>query len=197
MLIPAPAQPDLNRGGMAREKTNDKEAIKKETTRKVFLQNAGEMNAEQLRFNLQAQGITDEKTQNAILEHAKRVEEARKSVDEKAATLRANAKPNAAMADAQFNVLLNDYLASIEDYKIAREKSVRQLDEKIAYTKNPRLHATLLTMGLVGDAPAAGNSNFMGGGVTIFNHLMGEGQPPRHYEMERRSRWQWTIQFQF
>ncbi len=193
VMFPVMAQPDLNRGGVAGEKAGkgkqkedearkivekafEKAAANDLGARMVFLKGAGEMSPERVRASLQAQGVTDENTQNAILEHVARTETARKSVDEKAAALRDNLKPNAVVADVQFNVLFNDYQAAIEDYRALRDKSAHQLDEKIGYTKNTRLHATLLLLGIIGDAPAAGNSNWGMNGITTLTRRLGE--PP-------------------
>lgn len=191
VVFPALSQPDLKRGGLGTEKAeNGDKARQKEDearkaaaniavaegARKATFQRDGQMSEERVRRELQAQGINDENTQNAILEHVRRVEEARKAVDEKSVALRANLKPNTAMADAQFNVLFNDYQAAIEDYRIVREKSAAQLDEKIGYSKKPRLHATLMTLGLIGDAPSTGNSTLGGNTFEFLNRRLGE--PP-------------------
>jgi hypothetical protein len=184
--LSAGAQPDLKRGmGADKDKAThaqkqaDKEALRAERILKFEGFKPGSANRvfseQRLRADLQAQGITDEATQKAIFEHMERVGEARKTLDEKSNELRANLKPNNIVADAQMNVLINDYQAATEDYKTAREKSARQLDDKIGYSKRPRLHAVLLTMGIVGDGPQSGNLN--GNGVELINRFVGEGGP--------------------
>ena len=166
----ATAQPDLKRG-MGAEKDKAANAQKQaefeaaRAGRVLTFNNRmmgganGAFNEQRLRADLQAQGVTDEATLTAILEHVARLQKARQALDEKSEALRANLKPNTVVADAQMNVLINDYQAATEDYKTAREQSARQLDEKIGYSKRPRLHAVLLTLGVVGDGPQSGNLN--------------------------------------
>lgn len=179
------AQPDLKLG-MGAEKDKAAKAQKQADNEAVMARRALKLEGfkpgaankgfseQQLRAELQAQGITDDATVKAITEHMERVGKARVAFDEKGEALRANLKPNTVVADAQMNVLINDYQAATEDYKIAREKSVKELDDKIGYSKRPRLYAVLLTMGIVGDGPQDGNPR---NGVELMHRFLGEGGP--------------------
>jgi hypothetical protein len=183
--LSAGAQPDLKRGmGAEKEKAPnaqnqaEKEGLKARRVLPFGLKPGmakGAFSEQQLLASLQAQGITDDATVKPIAEHMERVAKARQVFDEKSEALRANLKPNTIVADAQMNVLINDYQAAAEDYKTAREKSAKQLDDKIGYSKRPRLYAVLLTMGIVGDGPQNGTAG--NGGVELINRFLGEGGP--------------------
>ncbi|HEY0074217.1 MAG TPA: hypothetical protein VGB77_08955 [Abditibacteriaceae bacterium] len=173
--LSAGAQPDLKRGmGAEKEKADNaqKEALQARRVLPFGLKPGmakGAFSEQQLIASLQAQGITDDATVKPIAEHMERVAKVRQVLDEKSEALRANLKPNTVVADAQMNVLINDYQAAAEDYKTAREKSAKQLDDKIGYSKRPRLYAVLLTMGIVGDGPQNDGRN--GNGMRVFERF--------------------------
>lgn len=165
----ASAQPNMQQPGVG-ERRNLKEKPQENAALTINKTLRGtDANLQRLRSALEAQGINDERIKEAILAHAEAMEKLRQNITAKSQPLRANIPPNTALADAQFNVLLNEYLAAVEDYSIAREKSERELNEKVGYTKKPRLHALLLTMGVIGDAPQTGGVQ---GAEKITNRIL-------------------------
>ena len=129
-----------------------------------------QMKEQMVRRTLTQQGV-DEKTQAAVLTHSAAKEKSQQVLQEKSDKMRPAMGNNEAVADAQFNALLNDYLAALEDYRDSSAKADKALDAQIGYTKKPRLHAALLTLGVIGDAPQTANS--MMPGVAQFTQMLG------------------------
>ncbi len=187
----AQAQPDLKQqgarengskpvgerpeGGRLEKRTGEGKLIEgrpnAEQYRKTFQMGTEKMRENFVRQALTRQGINDEKTHGAILEHIRTQEKAKQAVQEKGDKLRPALANADTMADAQVNALLSDYQMAIEDYRDAREKSMQDLDAKIGYSKKPRLQAALLLMNVIGDAPQSGTSISVPG----MNFVMANG----------------------
>ena len=95
---------------------------------------------------LNAYSITDEKTQNAIMEHLKNTSSQRQEVAKAQYKLRRllivvnTIEPQIKEGSAALR-------KAEKDYEDAFQKSLGELDKKISYTKNARLEAALLALG--------------------------------------------------
>jgi hypothetical protein len=125
-----------------------------------------------LRAMLENAGITDKATQDTVLAFAAAQEQAVQALREKNRDLQGSLYDNAT-ANAQIIALQNDYTAAAEDESDRRGKALALLDQKINYSKQPRLKAVLTVLGLVGDAFALTDSNSTNGGGIMGGPGMG------------------------
>ena len=73
--------------------------------------------------------------------------------------------------------VLADFRAAVAAEKTRREAALKQLDEDISYSKNPRLDALLTMGGLIGDEASYVGGMGGGGGRGGFGGMGGPGGP--------------------
>lgn len=126
-----------------------------------------------LRNFMERAGATDTATQDAILEFVNAEEKARGAVRETGRKVFEAARTGA-VADTQMSVLLGEFRNAVLDEKARRVAAARALDEKIGYTKKPRLEALLVMMGFIGD-----EALYMAGGMGMPMGMMMPGAAAR------------------
>jgi len=136
-----------------------------------------------LRRTLNQGGFTDKVLQDTILAFAKDQDKAGQLLRDQPRKIN-EALQNEATTDQQLAALLADFRADIAAEKDRREAALTVLDQKIGYTKKPRLDALLMTMGLTGDemslaggvgGPGMGGPGGRGGGGGGFGGGFGGG----------------------
>jgi hypothetical protein len=104
---------------------------------------------DRLRDGLARAGFTQDDLQDDVVDFSRAVEADRRSIRDKGGKLRA------AMADGssegQVGALLADLRRTVSAAKIHRDKGRRDLNDKIGFSKRPRLDALLALSGLGGD----------------------------------------------
>ncbi len=105
-------------------------------------------------------GCNETRVQDAILEHIGAETRARKTLRVQSRRLfeavraeRPLSLPIGEVPDAVLIARLADFRAGLEADRVRREASEKTLDDRISYTKNPRLEAALLLLGVIGDGP--------------------------------------------
>jgi hypothetical protein len=131
-----------------------------------------------VRDAISANGFTDVTLQNIILEHIQSESRARAPLRERGRRLfRGLSSPK--VGDAEMSLALGGYIAAIEADRTRRAAAEAELDAKIGWSKNPRLHSMLLLFGIIGESPITLP-------IRAFN------QPPRALprpgEMERKDK---------
>jgi len=109
-----------------------------------------EQSEERLRGVMKENGITEEADQNAVLAYLSDELEARKPLRQMGMKLQ-GALGDTATTDVQIKALVEDYQNAQAVEKQRRLKAQSDLDAKIHYTKNPRMEAFLMLMGVLGD----------------------------------------------
>lgn len=109
---------------------------------------------EGIRRMLAQAGVGDTDLQDAVLEYVQEDLEARRPLRELGGKL-FRALREGDLAEEQLSALVSDYrIAQIEEKK-RQERAEKLLDEKIGFSKNPRLEAMLLLSGLIGENSGA------------------------------------------
>lgn len=88
--------------------------------------------------------------------------QARQDLAEKAAPLQTALRAEA-LTDTQVAALLNTYQVALEDDKTRHLKAIAELEKAVDLKKAPKIEATLILLGVIGDGPAL-NIGGMGGG---------------------------------
>jgi hypothetical protein len=114
-----------------------------------------------MRQMLQRAGVNDKAIQDVILEYVRTDFAARGQLREQGNRLW-QAVRNEGVTDEQLLALITDYRAGQEAETARRKKAEADLDEKVHYTKNPKLEAMLLLGGLIGEV--SGPTIMYGGG---------------------------------
>ena len=167
------AQPDLNAVGKADNPANRdaaQRAAKKAAKEKQkdggqkTLDKLAEREAERQEQRLErvprflnAYSVTDEKTQEAIMAHLKSTSEERQEVTKAQYKLRRLLIVKNTI-EAQITEASEALRQAKKDYEAAFEKSLTKLNQEIAYTKNPRLEAALLSLGALDPKGIIGSS---------------------------------------
>ena len=115
-----------------------------------------------LRDELTRTGFSQKTIQDPVVHFALAQATDRRVVGEKAGKLR-EALANKA-SDAQISAALSGLRAAQKSAKQRRDKGLKDLNAKIAYSKKPRLDAVLTLAGIVGDGPLMGGRGFGGRG---------------------------------
>lgn len=105
-----------------------------------------EQRLERIPRYLTAYGITDEKVQQAILAHVKNTQNAHQNVSQAQLKVRHLLLVKSTL-EPQIKQGIADLRKAQNDYEATFQKSLSDLNEKIAYNKNPRLEAALLSLG--------------------------------------------------
>lgn len=132
---------------------------RREETRMRRLQNQARLERE-MRQVMAWLGCNERAVQDAILGHIGMEARARQTLRVQGRKLfealraeRPLSLPPGVVPDAPIIALLADLRAGLQADRVRREASERMLDEKINYSKNPRLEAALLLLGVIGDGP--------------------------------------------
>ncbi|MBV9470157.1 MAG: hypothetical protein JOZ57_13055 [Abitibacteriaceae bacterium] len=121
-----------------------------------------------LRASLVRAGFADKTLQDTILRFVVTQEKARKPVRVAAHKVEMTLEPHDQPVNAAFvQTYLNDYLAAVEDAKVEREMVTQTLDQKIGFSKRPKLQAWLIVNGVIGDAA------WFTGDITILGMMAG------------------------
>jgi len=94
--------------------------------------------------------LTDVELQDTLVNFLSEQANRRQSVRDQKNKLQTGLRNNLA-SDTQVLSMLNDYRANVEQAKEDYKKALAVLDTKIGYSKNPRLEATLVLLGVIGD----------------------------------------------
>lgn len=113
---------------------------------------------EGIRRQLNDAGYNEKELQDAIVEFANVQAQDEAASQEK---VRALSQAIRNGADADIAALLAQLRAEIASAKTQREAALAKLDEKIGYSRSPRLEAILVVSGLTGEVEA--NRGFVGG----------------------------------
>src|SRR5690606_24812923 len=126
-------------------------------------QAARQRREENIRRQLNDAGYNEKELQDAIVEFANAQAQNEAASQEK---VRALLEGISNGADADIAALLAQLRAEIAAAKTQREAALAKLDEKIGYTRSPRLEAILVVTGLTGEVEAGpgGRGGFGGGG---------------------------------
>jgi len=151
----AAAQPQLSEKQTQKQRDRaEREAMQKEWPRQV------------MRDFLAKNGFTAKELQEAVLAHMEQRQERSRKVRESGNKLQ-SLMVQADLPATQVAVATNEYKAALEDYAAAHQTAEASLDAKINYSKDPRLEATLLLAGVLGEGPSfvnAGAPPWSGGG---------------------------------
>jgi putative heme iron utilization protein len=143
------------------------DASKKQTLTKWQIEQAkkqAEMEKD-LRDLMSAHGFTNTTMQDTILAHIQGESVARLPLRERGRRLfRGLNSPK--VNDAEMSLALGGYIAAVDADRARRTLAEKILDEKIGWSKNPRLQAMLLLFGIIGESPITLS-------IRVFN------QPPR------------------
>jgi hypothetical protein len=132
-----------------------------------------------LRAQLSRIGVTGDIEQAAILECIASQEKERAKVRAQAAKVfNLTRAKNDPATDANMNLLLNGYLAAVDDAKVQREEAARALDAKISFSQKPQLLAFLTLMGIIGEASWFTGDLQLVGSMSIGSLAM-DGKLPR------------------
>lgn len=142
MALVARAQPDLNE---APKGENPASRVRPDRPA-----NGMGVPDEAIRKMMEMGGVPDVATQDAVLEYMKEDVEARRPLRDLGMKL-FQALRAGDVDDDQMLALVMDYRAAQETEKIRREEAQEALDEKVDFSRNPRLEAMLLLAGLIGD----------------------------------------------
>ncbi|RYG65393.1 hypothetical protein EON80_17435 [bacterium] len=153
------AQPDTNPPDVAvfTNIVTKNRKVDKRTPEQIQQMDAqnGELAMLKLRRQLTWVGITDTATQNLIVDYRKAqfhpADLLRDGFEAVLVALQDKAIPDKAIPDEEFAVLLGEFQSRVGEEKARRAKSFRAIAEKIDLARNPRLDATLLVLGFVGD----------------------------------------------
>lgn len=172
-LVMAQAQPDPNVAGKkGNPEDNMAEAMRRGQEEGLRI---ARMNPQQrreamqqmmqqiLKMSLTQARFFDENLQETILKFVAEQETSRHAVRVAAhkvhtALMQANPVPVATM-----QTYINDYLGAVEDARVDREAAIQGLDQKIGFSKDPRLKAWLVLNGLIEEgAWYTGNISMIG-----------------------------------
>lgn len=105
-----------------------------------------------LRNAMSVHGFTDLALQDAIIAHIQGESAARLPLRERGRRLfRGLNSPK--VNDAEMSLALGGYMAAVAADHTRRDMAGKTLDEKIGWSKNPRLHSMLLLFGIIGESP--------------------------------------------
>jgi len=116
-----------------------------------------EQRLERIPKYLNAYGITDDKTRDAIMTHLKNTSSERQEVTKAQFRLRRLLIVTNTI-DAQIKEASDALRKAEKDYEAAFQKSLADLDKKISYSKNLRLEAALLALGALDPKGVIGGS---------------------------------------
>ncbi|RZA13117.1 MAG: hypothetical protein EOP10_30290 [Proteobacteria bacterium] len=120
-----------------------------------------------VRKKLMGQGITDTGVQDAIVAYDTASYAAERDLSDKYATIFVSIAQNL-FTDAQLTSSTNEFRAFVGDEKDRREVAYGDLSQKIELARNPRLDATLMTLGLVGNERLlVASSNHVSGSMKL------------------------------
>lgn len=107
---------------------------------------------DRLRRLLTGFGFTDTEVQDAVIEYIRMEEKSRTPIRRRALQLfqamRANTVP-----EEQMRNIVAEFRSSVAADKIRCKAEEEKLDQKLSFSKNPRLEAFLLMTGIIGDGP--------------------------------------------
>jgi hypothetical protein len=114
-----------------------------------------EQRAAGLRLFLVSRGLTEKPTQDAIIEYLEKQEQARERLLASGSKLMLalGKTGTAALPEAQLGDLVAQYQTALNEAKSQKEKAQAELEERIKFSKNPRLKGVLLVLGGINEAP--------------------------------------------
>lgn len=130
--------------------------------------------AESFKTTLTGAGFTEESLQNAIVEHAQAQDTAIAPLRERNQKF-SQALSAGAVNDEQAAAALKTMRELVAAEKERRTTAAAALDEKIGYSKQPKLEALLTSMGLIGDEAAVLSGTTNTGGFGGGNNRGGRG----------------------
>ena len=143
--------------------------------RAQMMQQMKERRALGLRQMMTQANITDGGTQTFVIDYVDAQTDAEQSLQDKARAVQ-DALRNPNSTDEQIATALADFRAAVAAEKARREAALKQLDEDVSYSKNPRMDALLTMGGLIGDeASYVGGMGGRGGGPGGFGGMGGPG----------------------
>ncbi len=137
------AQRAAQKAAKEKQRANGDKLLNKLTEREADRQGH---RLERLPKYLNAYGITDAKTQDAIMAHLKNTSTERQEVTKAQYKLR-RLLIVASTMESQIKEASEALRKAEKDYETVFQKSLTDLDKKVAYTKNVRLEAALLALG--------------------------------------------------
>lgn len=150
---------------------------------------------EGIRQMLAQSGLEDAVLQDTVLEYVREDLEARKPLREQGAKL-LRVLRDGTLTEEQLSALVADYRTAQLEEKVRQENAQKMLDEKINFSKNPRLEAMLLLSGLIGESsgnsmlmrrgPGAGRGAGPGAGTGAERGRMREGENANPEERRQR-----------
>lgn len=115
---------------------------------------------DRLRDNLSKAGYTDDDLQDAVVNFSRAMESDRSAIREKCGRVRGAMADGS--TDTQIAYYMNDLRRSVAAAKSHRDQGRKTLNNKISFTKKPRLDAILSMWGLGGDESSYFMSSFGG-----------------------------------
>ena len=130
-------------------------------------QRADQRADQQVSTEMQAAGITDPETMDAIKQFVADQRTARKPLLAMAKKI-ATSLPLKTTTDEAMTASLTAFRKAVADDQVRYDKALKDLDAKIGYSTNPKLEAFLTLIGVIGNESSA-----VGGANAVFPNMMG------------------------